>query len=203
MKNQLLACLTAALALTVHAVAGTASAETIANLNTAFRGESNAAHRYQAFAQKAAAEGHAQVAKLFRAAAAAEAVHRDTHQATILKLGGTVVAVSLDAVTPGTTAENLQEAIKGESYERDTMYPAFLRQAKADGAEAAVRSFHFAVSAEKEHARLYADALALLGKNPVVDYYVCPTCGETVVGKPAKEKCATCRGATEKFTLIS
>jgi rubrerythrin len=203
MKKQLLACLAATLALTVHAVAATASVETINNLNAAFQGESNASARYQAFAQKADAEGLAQVAKLFRAASAAEAIHRDTHKATILKLGGQVAAVTLDAVTPGTTAENLQAAIKGESYERDTMYPAFLQKAKADGAEAAVRSFHFAVSAEKEHAKLYADALAQLGKNPVVDYYVCPTCGDTVAGRPTKEKCGTCRGATEKFIAIS
>jgi rubrerythrin len=203
MKNKILASLAAALAFAVHAVAGTASAETIDNLNAAFRGESNANHRYQAFAQKADAEGYAQVAKLFRAAAAAEAVHRDTHKATILKLGGTVADFALDAVTPGTTAENLQAAIKGESYERDTMYPAFLAKAKADDSKEAIRSFHFAVSAEKEHATLYADALAQLGKNPVVDYYVCPTCGDTSVGKPAKDKCSTCRGATDKFTKIS
>jgi len=202
MKKRLIASLAAVLALTVHAVAGTASAETINNLNAAFRGESNAHNRYKAFAQKADAEGHAQVAKLFRAAAAAEAVHRDTHKATIQKLGGTVVDVVLDPVTPGTTAANLQEAIKGESYERDTMYPDFLKQAKAEGATEAVRSFHFAVSAEKEHARLYAEALAQLGKNPAVDYYVCPTCGDTTVGKPAKEKCGTCRQPSGKFNLI-
>lgn len=202
MKKRIIATLTAALALTVHAVAGTASAETINNLNAAFRGESNAHHRYQAFAVKADAEGHGQVARLFRAAAAAEAVHRDTHQAAILKLGGTVVAVTLDPVVPGPTAANLQEAIKGESYERDTMYPDFLKLAKAEGATEAVRSFHFAVSAEKEHARLYAEALAQLGRNPVVDYYVCPTCGDTTVGKPGKEKCGTCRQPSGKFNLI-
>jgi len=203
MKNKLLACLTAALALTVHAVAGTASAETIKNLNTAFQGESNAANRYAAFARKADAEGFAQVAKLFRAASAAEAIHRDTHKATIEKLGGTAVAVVLDPVKPGTTAENLQEAIKGESYERDTMYPAFLQLAKAEGATEAVRSFHFAGSVEKEHAQLYAEALAQLGHNPAVDYYVCPTCGDTSVGQPTKEKCGTCRSSTGKFNRIS
>ncbi len=43
--------------------------QTIKNLNTAFQGESNAAHRYALFAEKADAEGYGQVAKLFRAAA--------------------------------------------------------------------------------------------------------------------------------------
>jgi rubrerythrin len=192
----------AALALAVNAIAA-ASPETIKNLNAAYRGESNANNRYLAFAQKADAEGYAQVAKLFRAAAAAEAVHRDTHKATILKLGGTVDSVTLDTVVPASTAENLKEAIKGESYERDTMYPAFLQLAKAENNRDAKRSFHFAVSAEKEHAKLYAEALAQLGNNPSVDYYICPVCGETSVGRPAAEKCPTCRQPTEKFNKTS
>lgn len=203
MKNRILACLVATVALAVNAVAASASAETINNLNAAFRGESNANSRYTAFAAKAAAEGQTQVAKLFRAAAAAEAIHRDTHKATILKLGGTVDTFAFDPVTPGTTAENLQAAIKGETYERDTMYPAFLQLAKTENNRDAERSFHFAVSAEREHAKLYTEALAQLGKNPAVDYYVCPVCGDTTAGLPSKEKCGTCRQPTAKFLQIS
>jgi rubrerythrin len=203
MKKQFMATLVGALALAVQAVAATASVETLNNLNAAYRGESNANNRYQAFAQKAQAEGYAQVAKLFRAAATAEAVHRDTHKATILKLGGTADTFTLDAVTPGTTAENLTAAIKGESYERDTMYPAFLKTAKAENNRDAERSFHFAVSAEKEHATLYTEALAQLGKNASVNYYVCPTCGETSAGRPSSDKCPVCRNPTDKFVTIS
>src|ERR1035437_2668287 len=166
MKNRFIVSLAAALALAVNVVAGTTSPETLKNLNAAYQGESNANNRYQAFAQKAETEGYSQVAKLFRAAAAAEAIHRDTHKATILKLGGLVDNFTLDAVAPGTTAENLKEAIKGESYERDTMYPGFLKQARLENNRDAERTFHFAVSAEKEHALLYTQALAQLGKNP-------------------------------------
>jgi rubrerythrin len=202
MKPRFFAAFAGALALCGCAIAATASIETINNLNAAYRGESNANHRYTAFAQKADVDGYAQVAKLFRAAAAAEAVHRDTHKATILKLGGAVENFSLEAVTPASTAENLQAAIKGEGYERDSMYPAFLKTAKAENNRDAERSFHFAVSAEKEHATLYADALAQLGKNPSVGYYVCPVCGNTTVGRPTDAKCATCRKPTGKFVQI-
>lgn len=203
MKPRFLPTVIAALAISTSAFAASASAETLKNLNTAFRGESNASLRYQAFAQKAAAEGHAQVAKLFRAASAAEAVHRDTLQATIKKLGGTVDTFALDAVTPGTTAENLAAAIKGETYERDTMYPGFLATAKTEDNRDAQRAFHFALSAEKKHAALYTEALAQLGQNPAVDYYVCPVCGETVAGRPSADKCPTCRKPTKEFKLIS
>jgi len=203
MKKQFFAAIVGVVTLCGYAVAATASADTFKNLNAAYRGESNANNRYKAFAQKAEAEGHAQVAKLFRAAAAAEAIHRDTHKATILKLGGAADSFALDDVTPGTTADNLKEAIKGESYERDIMYPAFLKTAKAENNREAERSFHFAVFAEKEHATLYAEALAQLGKNPSVEYFVCPVCGDTSVGRPANEKCGTCRNPTEKFVQIT
>ena len=70
------------------------------NLQAAFAGESQANRKYLAFAQKAEAEGFPQVAKLFRAAAAAETVHAHSH----LK--------ELDGIK--STKENLTEAINGE-----------------------------------------------------------------------------------------
>jgi rubrerythrin len=45
------------------------------NLKAAFTGESQANRKYLAFAKKADEEGYPQIAKLFRAAAAAETVH--------------------------------------------------------------------------------------------------------------------------------
>jgi rubrerythrin len=101
------------------------STKTLANLQTAFDGESNARVRYLAFAQKAETEGYGKAASLFRAAARAEEIYANNHAEVIRKLGATPAA---DVKTPDvkSTTENLQAAIKGESYERDTMYPAFL-----------------------------------------------------------------------------
>ncbi len=45
------------------------------NLAAAFAGESQANRKYLAFAKKAEEEGYPQIAKLFKAAAAAETVH--------------------------------------------------------------------------------------------------------------------------------
>jgi len=178
------------------------SDQTLKNINTAFQGESNAANRYAIFAAKAEQEGFAQVAKLFRAASAAEAIHRDTHKAAIIELGGTVESFQLDPVAPGATADNLRAAIKGETYERDTMYPEFLAVAKADDAKAAIRTLTFAVTAEKEHAKLYQQALDQLGKNPPVEYYVCQICGMTLTELPAK-KCPSCRKSRDEYKKIS
>jgi rubrerythrin len=177
------------------------SDQTLKNLNAAFQGESNAVNRYKKFAEKAEEEGYKQVAKLFRAASAAEAIHRETHKAAILELGGTVATFDLDPVVVGTTAENLQAAIKGECYERDTMYPEFLAVAKADDARAAIRTFEFAMAAEKEHAKLYKEALDTLGKNAPADYFVCQVCGMTLTALPNK-KCPSCRKSVKEYKQI-
>jgi len=176
--------------------------KTIDNLNTAYRGESNANHRYTLFAQKADAEGYPQVAKLFRAAALAEAIHRELHRNAIASLGGKPDNFQLDEVKVGTTKENLEAAIKGESYERDSMYPAFLTQANQDNATAAVRSLTFAKTAEAGHARLFQEALTDLGHNASIDYFVCSVCGFTTTTLPAKN-CPSCHNGVEKFMKVS
>ena len=201
MKKTFILLIGAALA-AVTAAQAAVSQQTLDNLNSAFQGESNAAHRYEAFAKKADTEGHAYVARLFRAAAKAEAIHRDTHKKAILELGGKIKDFKLDEVKSGTTAENLQAAIKGESYERDTMYPEFMAQAKADGAKPAIRTLLYAQKAEAEHAKLYQDALDNLGKNADLPLYVCKVCGYTVTKLPDKN-CPSCREPVSNYERIN
>lgn len=194
-------CLFAAAGLTLGAFAATPT-HTLKNLDTAFRGEANAANRYQQFALQAEKDGHAQVAKLFRAASKSETIHRDRHAAVIKKLGGQVPALDLDPVKVGTTAENLTAAISGETYERNEMYPGFIATARSENARAAIATLQGALEAEKEHAALFTQALAQLGNNPVADYYVCPTCGNTVTERPTKS-CPVCREKPGKFMMIT
>ena len=179
----------------------TASQETIANLNAAFQGESNASHKYAAFAKKADADGYAYEARLFRAASRAETIHANNHRKTILALGGVVDQLILGEVTPGTTAENLQEAIKGETYEFKDMYPAFLKVAEAEGCKEAIRTMTWAMKVEIQHAALYQAALDDLGKNVDKPLYVCAVCGETVTALP--EKCSVCNAAAKAFECIA
>ncbi len=200
MKLTSLVLIGAALAAVVTVKAGVPD-QTIKNLNAAFQGESNAAHRYGLFAEKADAEGYTQVAKLFRAAARAESIHRDSHKEAILALAGKIDDFKLEEVKPGTTAENLQAAIKGETYERDTMYPEFLAQARTDNAKPAVRTLLFAQKAETEHARLYQEALENLGHNADTPIYVCKVCGYTTTKLPEKN-CPSCREPVSNYVSI-
>lgn len=201
MKNILFAIVGAAFVAAVTPAHAKVSQQTLGNLNAAFQGESNAANRYEAFAKKADAEGHPYAARLFRAAAKAETIHRNSHKKAILDLGGKVNDFKLDEVKVGTTAENLQAAIKGESYERDTMYPDFLKQAKLDEAKQAVRTLVYAEKAEAEHAKLYQEALDNLGKNLDKQLFVCRECGFTTTKLPEKN-CPSCRESVSEFQEI-
>ncbi len=197
-----LLCGLAAVPLLGAAEAEGATAATMKNLQAAFRGESNAHQRYLAFAQKADEEGYAGVASLFRAAARAEEIHATNHAAVIRTFGG-VPEAQLEEPVVRTTRENIEVAIKGETYERDEMYPQFLRQASDDGNSEAVRTFTFAQAAETEHARLYADALENLEKlKESKVFYVCPVCGFTAA-EPNFENCPTCATPKERFEQVS
>jgi rubrerythrin len=159
--------------------------DTIKNLKDAFAGESQASQKYRAFAKKAEQEGFANVARLFQAAAEAERIHAEGH----LK--------ALDGI--GSTAENLQAAIDGETYEYTTMYPPMLEAAQAEDHKAK-RMFEYAMGAEEVHAHLYQMALESIqqGKDLQADFYLCPVCGYIELGQPS-EDCPICSTKASKF----
>jgi len=164
---------------------------TLENLQAAFAGESQANRKYLAFAAKAEADGRPQIARLFRAAAAAETVHAHAH---LRAMGGIQ-----------DTRKNLEEAIAGEAYEYQKMYPPFLKEAEAEGHQAAVRSFRNANAVEKTHHDLYSQALAAFdaGKDlPEAEIYVCDVCGHTVVGE-APDRCPVCGAAQARFKAVA
>jgi len=189
--------------MTATAAAQNAAATTLDNLQAAYNGESNAHARYLAFAQKADTEGYGKAASLFRAAARAEEIHAGNHAVVIKKLGGTPQA-KVETPAVKSTAENLEAAIKGESYERDTMYPQFLKQARAEHNRDAVETFNFAKTAEAEHARLYTAALSNLAdtRGTGQTYYVCTVCGYTTTNLDFA-KCISCFSPKHKYQAVS
>lgn len=178
-------------------------ASTLDDLQVAYNGESTASAKYLAFADKAKEEGYPYVASLFRAASRAEKIHADNHAAVITKMGGTP-ALKLGGFTVGTTVDNLKNAVEGETYERDTMYPKMLKNARAAGDQAAVKTFTYARTAEGEHATLYADALKNLDtlKGKEATFYVCTVCGYTTTNLDF-EKCRGCNVPKEKYVAVS
>ena len=164
-------------------------ATTTENLKEAFAGESQANQKYRAFAKKAEKEGFSNIAKLFRTTAEAEKIHAEGH----LK--------ALDMIA--STADNLQAAIDGETFEFTKMYPPMLELAKADGHKAKTM-FKFAVDAEEVHAQIYQKALEAV-KNGVdmdiTDFHLCSVCGYIELGS-TPEKCPVCGALAKVFVQI-
>ncbi len=150
--------------------------KTYRDLMEAFAGESQANRKYTAYAKKAEAEGKKNAAKLFRAAADAETIHALKH----FEVAGKT----------GSTADNLKDAVDGETHEYSEMYPGFLADAEAEGNKAAYMSFNNAKRAEEVHARLYQEAFENLDSEAEVFYYLCPVCGN--IEKAVPEKCPIC-----------
>ena len=163
-------------------------ATTLENVKEAFAGESQASQKYQAFAKKAERDGFPNVAKLFRTASAAEKIHAEGHLR------------AMDGI--GSTAENLQAAIDGETEEFTNMYPPMIEQAEADGHKA-LRMFKYASSAEAVHAKIYQMALEAIqnGEDFAEEFYLCPVCGHIELGAPPAN-CPICGVKGEKFMQI-
>ena len=157
-------------------------------LEDAFAGESQAHMKYQLFADIAAKQGMPNIARLFRAISYAELVHARNH----LKALGDM----------GDTADNLQAAVDGETFEIAEMYPVYQQTARMQGEEQAERAMHYALEAEKIHAELYRQAKEAASENEDLDLdtvYICPVCGHTVVGN-APDCCPICGVKGERFT---
>ncbi len=153
------------------------------NLMAAFAGESQANRKYLAFADAADKEGLPAVAKLFRAAAAAETIHAHAH----LRLAGHI----------GNTEENLKTAIEGESYEFTSMYPDMIKDAEAEGETAIAKYLSHVNAVEEVHANLYKKALANPAAYADVDYYLCKVCGYTHEGEC--DSCPVCKAGKAAF----
>ncbi len=179
--------------------------KTIANLKDGIKGETTASAKYLAFAQKAREEGYDTIAKLFDAASKAEMIHATNHTKVLTDLGVTMEAFNPEFEVK-TTAENLQAAITGETYEIDSMYPRFLDDAKAEKVEKATKSFTWAMDTEKKHQSFYAASLEALNgageKTLPFEYFVCPVCGNTYDKATLEPKCGFCQTDQEKFIAI-
>ena len=157
-------------------------------LREAFAGEAQANRKYSIFAAQADREGYLQAARLFRAAAEAEAVHAANHLRALKAIKS--------------TKENIREAIAGETHEYKDMYPEMIAAAKEEGARDAERSFNYANAVEEHHARLYHAMLdGLDSQKESFPYYVCPVCGMTVE-REAPDKCPVCGVKGSMFKRI-
>lgn len=130
--------------------------ETQKNLSTAMHGEAFAYAKYSLYAAEARQHGNAKLADLFEKTAKTE---RFEHFAEEAHLAGLV----------GTDAANLKDSIQGESYEVETMYAEFAKQAEAAGDKTAAKRFEEIRRDEMKHRDAFKAALAELGPDAVAE----------------------------------
>ena len=160
------------------------------NLYQAFVGEAKAHHRLLAFARKAEEEDYPQIAKLFRAVAAAEGVHTERH----LRLLGEAVVQDTEA--------NLRSSFERETTVNEVYYPRFIRDAEEEDEQAAALTFSQARDVEEGHAALYKRALGAMLRDETHDFYVCEVCGY-VAEREAPDRCPICNAKRERFRLVT
>lgn len=178
---------------------------TVANLRSAFGGESMAHMRYLIWADKAEADGFGNVARLFRAISRAEQAHATGHFRAMAAEAGDASVTAGGGFGLTTTSENLAGAIAGETFEVEEMYPAYLAVAEAQGEKRAVRSMQWALSAEKVHAKMFAVAKEAVDAGQDVDLgtiQICSQCGHTLVGE-APDNCPICKVKKERYIAFA
>lgn len=182
-----------------------AATATLQNLQAAFKGETTASAKYAAYSKKAEEEGFHEIAMLYHAASVAENIHANNHK-VVLEVAGQAIPEITPEFTVNSTKENLKDAIEGESYESNKMYPEFMITAKAAKNELASVSLNYAYRTELKHLEMYKGALAALESNNVKSlptvYFICPTCGNTYQSTTPK-RCGISMTGSERFMKLT
>ena len=170
---------------------------TMVNLLKAFAGESQARNKYEYFAKVAQKEGYRDIAEHFQRAANNEKVHAKLE----LSLHNRMASQSENNF--GDTAQNLRDAMAGESYENITMYPDFAQVAKDEGHSEAARLFTGIGKIEVEHENMFKMLLERLEAETEFvsedeeEEWICEVCGHVHRGKKALKVCPVCKHPQE------
>lgn len=127
-------------------------AEVQKDLETAMKGEAFAYAKYTLFAQQARAHGHPELATLFENTAKTELLEHFREHAELAGF-----------VSPS-DADNLRDAIAGETYETTKMYPEMAGRAHQVGDARAAARFTEIGKDEAKHRDAFAAALAKLDR---------------------------------------
>jgi len=164
--------------------------KTTDNLKAAFAGESQARNKYTFFAEVAREEGYHYIAKIFEETALNELQHAKDH---FRMLGGI-----------GDTLANLKEAMGGEDYEAENMYPQFAKEAAEEGQKEAKITFEQVGKIEAHHRERYKKILEMVAAGTVFKReqpikWKCSVCGYIVENTEPPPKCPSCKQPREFF----
>ena len=175
--------------------------KTLENLKTAFAGESQARVKYQFFASQAKKDGYEQISEIF-----SETSDNEKEHAKIwYKL---IQSAETGEAKVGSTKENLQAAIDGETYEYSDMYKDFAETARREGFEEIAERFEQVGNIEKDHEARFSKLLQnidddIVFKSDKVTIWKCRNCGYVFTGDKAPEVCPVCNHPQSFFEIKS
>ncbi|MGE5315568.1 MAG: ferritin family protein [Acidobacteriota bacterium] len=161
------------------------------NLQTAYAREARLAYTYDLFAKKAAKEYLPNVARLYRAAAASEAIHAAAHLEQMKALGVVPKPYTPEKVVVGTTMQTLRMAVSDEQIETESMYPNLIATAEAEKLNEIAATFRRFKRADEAQIRLMREAADNNGAISHIPFYICPKCGGLVLTSKTTG-CADC-----------
>jgi len=169
------------------------NSKTMANLMSAFAGESMARNKYDYYASKAKKDGYMQMAAIFEETAGNEKEHA--------KMWFKLIHDGI-----GSTQENLKDAAEGENYEWTDMYAGFAKTAHEEGFHEIAALFEKVAAVEKEHEERYLKLLKNIQENRVFVkdgevYWQCRNCGHITKATEAPLVCPTCAHPQSYFQV--
>lgn len=155
------------------------------NLMNAFTAESRARNKYTLYASKAKQDGYEQISAIFDDIANNEKEHAE------------IWLKQLNNGELPSTAINLNDAVSGENYEWENMYPEFAKTAKEEGFDHVAFLFEQVAKIEKEHEERYQKLITNIKNNEVFSkqkeiVWICRNCGHIHIGTEAPGVCPVC-----------
>ncbi|OIO69137.1 MAG: hypothetical protein AUJ57_09600 [Zetaproteobacteria bacterium CG1_02_53_45] len=185
--------------------------ETIAVLQMLYGGEVRAHYRYMEFSKVAKADGHTNIAHLFKAIAESEKVHERNFKRILKSIGAEPANVDLTSIKIQTTKENLKFATEVELAEIDTEYPRYIHRISPEQHHEALEFINYAWEAERQHRELIKEIQSGTGmffnillerfRTKTSTYYVNQNCGATVTELPLGN-CPICHKPLDTYTVV-
>jgi rubrerythrin len=177
--------------------------KSLEDLRTAFNSETTFAEKYEKYAQAARNEGFDTLAQLFVAVSKSERIHASNHAKVIEKFGlesGNGVIGSFEVKS---TSENLKEATSSESFDLQSVYQGYIKEAEIEKAPEIARTFTWARNSEIKHLKYFRLAISVISSgnetNLPYDWFICSNCGNMYTPADVKDKCEFCLTRQENF----
>lgn len=155
------------------------------NLYMTFAGESRARNKYNFYAEKAREEGFRWIGEIFDETAENEKAHaRESYKRYLKQVG--------------TTDQNLEDAIMGETAESTEIYKGFEETARKEGFEEIADYYKDLQEVEESHGNRFKKLAKMIRednifKNSESGMWQCMNCGYIYEGIEAPNRCPLCK----------